>query len=32
MEKNTLIDFDVGVSASAAYVVKRIDSDYFEAN
>ena len=25
-----MIDFDVGVSASAAYVVKRIDSDYFE--
>lgn len=25
-----MIDFDVGVSASASYVVKRIDSDYFE--
>ncbi|WP_045840335.1 restriction endonuclease [Comamonas thiooxydans] len=25
-----MIDFDVGVAASAAYVVKRIDSDYFE--
>ena len=25
-----MIDFDVGVAASASYVVKRIDSDYFE--
>ena len=25
-----MMDFDVGVSASASYVVKRIDSDYFE--
>ena len=25
-----MIDFDVGVSASASYVVKRVDSDYFE--
>lgn len=25
-----MMDFDVGVSVSAAYVVKRIDSDYFE--
>lgn len=25
-----MMDFDVGVAASAAYVVKRIDSDYFE--
>ena len=25
-----MIDFDVGVSISASYVVKRIDSDYFE--
>lgn len=25
-----MIDFDVGVSAAASYVVKRIDSDYFE--
>lgn len=25
-----MIDFDVGVSISATYVVKRIDSDYFE--
>lgn len=25
-----MIDFDVGVAVSAAYVVKRIDSDYFE--
>lgn len=25
-----MIDFDVGVTAAAAYVVKRIDSDYFE--
>lgn len=25
-----MIDFDVGVSVSASYVVKRIDSDYFE--
>ena len=28
----SLIDFDVGVSASASYVVKRVDSDYFEEN
>jgi len=27
---NLMMDFDVGVSASASYVVKRIDSDYFE--
>ena len=27
---NLMVDFDVGVSASATYVVKRIDSDYFE--
>lgn len=27
-----MIDFDIGVSASASYVVKRIDSDYFEEN
>ena len=27
---NLMIDFDVGVSASASYVVKRVDSDYFE--
>jgi len=27
-----MIDFDVGVSASASYVVKRVDSDYFEEN
>ena len=27
-----MIDFDVGVSAAASYVVKRIDSDYFEEN
>lgn len=25
-----MIDFDVGVSAAATYIVKRIDSDYFE--
>ena len=25
-----MMDFDVGVSAAASYVVKRIDSDYFE--
>ncbi len=25
-----MIDFDVGVSSAASYVVKRIDSDYFE--
>ena len=24
------IDFDVGVASAASYVVKRIDSDYFE--
>lgn len=27
---NLMIDFDVGVSVSASYVVKKIDSDYFE--
>lgn len=27
-----MIDFDVGVSSAASYVVKRIDSDYFEEN
>lgn len=27
---NLMMDFDVGVSASASYIVKRIDSDYFE--
>lgn len=27
-----MIDFDIGVGASASYVVKRIDSDYFEEN
>lgn len=27
-----MIDFDIGVSTSATYVVKRIDSDYFEEN
>lgn len=27
-----MIDFDIGVSAAASYVVKRIDSDYFEEN
>lgn len=25
-----MMDFDVGVSAAASYIVKRIDSDYFE--
>ena len=25
-----MIDFDIGVSVSASYLVKRIDSDYFE--
>lgn len=25
-----VMDFDVGVSESASYIVKRIDSDYFE--
>ena len=25
-----MIDFDVGVSVSATYIVKRADSDYFE--
>ncbi len=25
-----MIDFDVGVAAAASYIVKRIDSDYFE--
>lgn len=27
---NLMIDFDIGVSVSASYIVKRIDSDYFE--
>jgi restriction system protein len=27
-----MTDFDVGVSASASYIVKRVDSDYFEEN
>ena len=27
-----MIDFDVGVSVSAAYIVKKIDSDYFDEN
>ena len=27
-----MIDFDLGVATSATYVVKRIDSDYFEGN
>jgi restriction system protein len=27
---NLMMDFDVGVSLSASYAVKRIDSDYFE--
>lgn len=27
---NLMMDFDVGVTASASYVLKRIDSDYFE--
>ncbi|MEO8856130.1 MAG: restriction endonuclease [Burkholderiaceae bacterium] len=27
---NLMADFDVGVSVSASYVVKRVDSDYFE--
>src|SRR5690606_25813637 len=27
---NLMIDFDVGVSISASYVVKKVDSDYFE--
>ncbi|WP_066705252.1 restriction endonuclease [Curvibacter delicatus] len=27
---NLMIDFDVGVTPSATYVVKRVDSDYFE--
>jgi len=27
---NLMIDFDVGVSVSASYIVKRIDFDYFE--
>jgi len=25
-----MIDFDVGVSPAATYVVKKIDTDYFE--
>jgi restriction system protein len=27
---NLMMDFDVGVAAAATYIVKRIDSDYFE--
>jgi restriction system protein len=27
-----MMDFDVGVSVSASYIVKRVDSDYFEEN
>ncbi|QXP83278.1 restriction endonuclease [Methylococcus sp. Mc7] len=27
---NLMIDFDVGVSVAASYVIKRIDSDHFE--
>lgn len=27
---NLMMDFDVGVSAGTAYVIKRIDSDYFD--
>ena len=27
---NLMIDFDVGVSVAGSYIVKRIDSDYFE--
>jgi len=27
---NLMMDFDIGVSVSASYIVKRIDSDYFE--
>ncbi|OQW72092.1 MAG: restriction endonuclease [Proteobacteria bacterium ST_bin11] len=27
-----MIDFDVGVSVSASYIVKKIDSDYFDEN
>lgn len=27
---NLMIDFDVGVSVAASYIVKRIDSDYFD--
>lgn len=30
MLSSLMIDFDVGVSASATYVIKKIDSDYFE--
>lgn len=30
MLSGLMIDFDVGVSASATYVIKKIDSDYFE--
>jgi len=29
-DRGLMIDFDVGVSISATYVVKRVDSDYFE--
>ena len=25
-----MMDFDVGVAAAAQYILKRIDSDYFE--
>lgn len=27
-----MMDFDVGVSVSATYIVKRVDADYFEGN
>ena len=27
-----MMDFDVGVSIAASYVVKKIDSDYFDEN
>ena len=27
---NLMMDFDVGVSVAATYMIKRIDSDYFE--
>ena len=29
---NLMIDFDVGVSVSATYTIKKIDTDYFEEN
>jgi restriction system protein len=29
---NLMMDFDVGVSVAASYVVKKIDSDYFDEN